>query len=131
MSSDPQENHWPGTTILIAEDDEFSYQFFKAILKQKGPELIRAKNGAEALEIFGGRSDINLIFMDMQLPEVDGFEVTRRIREADPDIPIIAQTAYIHDDEREKCLEAGCNAYISKPLDLNKLLGLVGEFLQK
>jgi CheY-like chemotaxis protein len=129
MPSDQKDQYWPGTTILIAEDDEFSFQFFNVILKERGFEVIRAKNGTEALQLFREHDEIRLILMDIQLPEIDGYEVTRRIREDDPDIPIIAQTAYIHNEEEAKCIEAGCSAYLSKPIDLKKLFSIVGGFL--
>ncbi len=129
MPSDKQDHYWPGTTILIAEDDEFSFQFFNVILGERGLKVIRAKNGAEALQLFREHKEIRLILMDIQLPEIDGYEVTRRIREEDPDIPIIAQTAFIHNEEEIICFEAGCSAYISKPIDLKKLLGIISGFL--
>ena len=129
MPSDKKDHYWPDTKILIVEDDEFNFQFMQAIFHGKGPEILRAKNGEEALQQYHEVDKINLILMDIQIPVIDGFEVTRRIRGEDPDIPIIAQTAFIHDHEQEKCMEAGCSGYISKPVDLGKLLDLVGEHL--
>lgn len=129
MQSPEKDQSWPGTKILIVEDDEFNFQFMKAIFHGKGTEIIRAKNGEEALQSFREDKEIRLILMDIQIPIIDGFEVTRRIRSEDAVIPIIAQTAFIHDDEEKKCMEAGCSGYISKPVDRMKLLGLVGEHL--
>jgi len=121
---------WPGTKILIVEDDEFSFQFFNVIFRDRGPELIRAKNGEDALKIFRENDDINLILMDIQIPVIDGYEVTRRIRKMDSDIPIIAQTAFAQDENEIKCFEAGCTAYISKPINMRKLLELVAKCLE-
>lgn len=129
MPTGKKDFNWPGTRILVVEDDDFSYQFFKVIFRDRGPELIRAKNGEEALRLFYECNDINLILMDIQLPVIDGYEVTRRIRKSDSDIPIIAQTAFAQDENEIKCLEAGCTAYISKPIDMQKLLGLVAKYL--
>jgi len=129
MLSSPKDHFWPDTKILIVEDDEFNFQFMLAIFHGKGPEIIRARTGEDALRIFSDDKQISLILMDIQIPVIDGFEVTRRIREEDSDIPIIAQTAFIQDHEEEKCLEVGCSAYISKPVDLGKLLDLVGVHL--
>jgi CheY-like chemotaxis protein len=124
-----QDHYWPDTKILIVEDDEFSFQFIKAIFSGRGPDLVRAKDGAEALRIFRSDVEIRLILMDINIPVIDGLEVTRQIRAENADIPIIAQTAFIHDDEEKQCMEAGCTNYISKPINLTRLLDLVGEHL--
>ncbi len=129
MISDETGHCWAGTRILVVEDDEFSFQFFSVVLRKRGPEVIRARDGLEAIRLFEEHPDINLILMDIQIPLLDGYEVTRRIREKNPLVPIIAQTAFIHDDEEVKCMEAGCSAYISKPIELQSLLGLIGRYL--
>ncbi len=129
MQTPEQDHYWPDTKILIVEDDEFNFQFMQAIFHGKGAEILRAKNGEEALKSFRDDKEIGLILMDIQIPIIDGFEVTRQIREVDTQIPIIASTAFIHDDDEQKCMDAGCSGYISKPVDRLKLLGLVGEHL--
>ncbi len=129
MTPDKTDYNWPGTRILIVEDDEFSFQFFNVVFRDRGPEVIRARNGKEALQLFQEHTDIDLILMDIQMPLLDGYEVTRLIREKDPEVTIIAQTAFIHDNEEKKCLEAGCTDYISKPIDLQSLLGLIDRYL--
>ncbi|MFC2081360.1 response regulator [Bacteroidota bacterium] len=129
MSAGKEEYNWPGTRILIAEDDDFSFQFFEVIFRERGVDLMRAKNGEDAIRLFNEHNDINLILMDIQLPVVDGYAVTRKIREVDPDIPIIAQTAFAQDGNETKCLEAGCTAYISKPIDMKKLLAMANKYL--
>ena len=129
MQTPEQDHFWPGTKILIVEDDEFNFQFLQAIFHGRGTDIVRAKNGEEALRYFRDDKAIGLILMDIQIPVIDGYEVTRQIRAEDAEIPIIAHTAYVHDDEQKKCMEAGCSGYISKPVDRLKLLGLVGEHL--
>ncbi len=120
---------WPGKKILVVEDELFNYYFLEEIISVTGARVIRAVNGKEALEKIRNRKDIDLVLMDIRLPEMDGYEVTRQIRELDPDIPVIAQTAGAMPGEREKCLEAGCNEYISKPLDVEVLMSLIDRYV--
>ncbi len=129
MTSEKKDHQWPGKTVLLVEDDEFSFQFYNVIFREKGLKVIRAKTGEEALQMYREKAGIDLILMDIQLPEMDGFEVTRRIRAEDTDIPIIAQTAYTHNEEEVHCMQAGCSAYISNPIVLQKLLDLMEDFL--
>ena len=73
--------------------------------------------------------NIDLILMDIKLPNMNGYEVTKKIKEFRNEIPIIAQTAYAMQDEREKCLKAGCDDYISKPIDIDKLFSMINKFI--
>lgn len=113
--------------ILIVEDDSISKLFVRRILKDFIPEIKEAANGLEAVEICRQNPDLDLVLMDMQMPELNGFEATRKIREFNKDIVIIAQTAYSFSSDREKALEAGCTDYISKPLSREKLLQKIKE----
>lgn len=101
-------------------------------LRSKGYTLLQATDGEEALAIaVGERPD--LIIMDIQLPKVNGLEVTRRLREtpALSQVPIIAITAYAMKGDREKAIEAGCDAYLSKPINTRQLPGVVAEMLRR
>ena len=100
-------------SILVAEDNDSNYLLVKAILRKC--ELTRAYNGAEAVAL-AAQNHYDAILMDIKMPVMDGLEATRRIREADQGIPIIAVTANAFDSDRIQALEAGCSAFISKPL---------------
>jgi CheY-like chemotaxis protein len=97
------------------------------VLEPTGAVIEIARNGREAIEQLRARPEIDLVLMDIMMPEMDGLEATRRLRE-DPRfarLPIIALTAKARLDDRERCLAAGANDYIAKPLDVDKLLSLV------
>jgi len=115
--------------ILIAEDDEASYLFIKTILSGYGLTILRAINGKEAIKILETNPDISLLLLDIKMPVIDGLEATRRIREFNKTIPIIAQTALAFPFDRKQALEAGCTDYITKPLDRKKLIGKIMQYL--
>jgi len=102
--------------ILIVEDDEVSYSLLEALLKLKGMKCIGVKNGKEAVEYCQNPNQIDLILMDIKMPEMNGYEATRLIKKIRPELPIIAQTAYAIPGDEDKILEAGCLAYITKPI---------------
>jgi CheY-like chemotaxis protein len=118
--------------ILIADDESLNYLYYREILDENTFDIIYAENGIDAISAFKENQDkVNLILMDMKMPDMDGFTATAEIRKFDTKIPIIAQTAYAYRDDYQKALDAGCNDYISKPIheeELNekikKLLGL-------
>jgi len=117
-----------GLKILIAEDDETSRQFLSILIKDFGNEILEAQSGNEAFELCRQHKDIDLILMDIQMPGMDGYEATRRIREFNKELIIIAQTAYGLSGDREKAIEAGCNDYISKPINKTKLQTLIQKY---
>jgi CheY-like chemotaxis protein len=120
---------WQGKTILIAEDEIVNYMFLEVLFEETGAMLIHASDGQEAIDFAAARPEINLILMDIKMPHVNGLEATKAIKSTRPQVPIIAQTAYAMQDDEYKALQAGCNEYISKPIDANKLLGLVKKYL--
>ncbi|WP_074780658.1 PAS domain-containing hybrid sensor histidine kinase/response regulator [Draconibacterium orientale] len=115
--------------ILVAEDDEMSYQFLKNLLKQKGFRIAYAKNGAEAVEMVRNDNEISLVLMDIKMPVMNGEEAIRQIRTFNQNVPIIAQTAYAMPTDRNKFLAIGSNDYISKPIETNKLIRLLGKYV--
>jgi len=129
-ASTEKEVHEPESSmkILIAEDDDASYLFLKTLLARLGIKEIRAKNGIEVLEIMKNHEDISIILMDLKMPLMDGFEATRKIREFNTTIPIIAQTALAFPSDSDRALNAGCNDYIAKPIDRNELLALIKKY---
>jgi len=117
--------------ILLAEDNPVNQRVAVAILEDRGHELITAKSGREAFDLFQ-QETFDVILMDVQMPEMDGFEATTAIREMEKltnrHIPIIAMTAYALKGDEERCLSAGMDAYISKPIHPQKLIQVVEEF---
>jgi len=114
--------------ILIAEDEETADLLITIALRKIAREFLHAKTGMQAVEICRNNPDIDLVLMDIQMPEMDGYEATRQIRQFNSDIVIIAQTAYAYSGESDKAIEAGCNGYISKPIDQVELLRLIGMY---
>jgi CheY-like chemotaxis protein len=113
--------------ILIAEDIDSNYKLISYFLSGANTNLIRACNGKEAVEKALVEKNIDLILMDIKMPEMDGYTAVRLIREAEITVPIIAQTAY--GDEMLKAIESGCNGFISKPFDKKRLLKVMSEFI--
>lgn len=116
-------------TVLVVEDNEANYLYLYELINPTGLKIVRAINGKIAVEYIRNNNHVNLILMDMQLPEMDGFEATRLIKEINPKIPIIAQTAYALADERNRALSAGCDYYLSKPITPDALLYLLNQIL--
>jgi CheY-like chemotaxis protein len=114
--------------ILIAEDDEVSSMLLEVELKTYSREILKVKTGVEAIEIWRTHPDIDLILMDIQMPEMGGYEATRHIRQFNKDVVIIAQTAFAQIGDREKSIAAGCNDYISKPINKAQLLTLIQKY---
>ena len=117
------------STILIVEDDEVNYMLFEEILSKFPYKITRAITGYEAIDQCRENKDIQLVFMDIKLPEMDGLEATRRIRDFDKNIPIVAQTAYAMVTDRHSALEAGCNEYISKPIKVADINAVIRKYL--
>lgn len=113
--------------LLIVEDDDVSSQLIETMLKGMFKKIIYAKNGIEAIELCKNKPEIDLVLMDLKMPKMNGFEATRAIRKFNKDLLIIAQTAYAMFGDKEKALEAGCNDYISKPINKKLLLELINK----
>ena len=114
--------------ILITEDDVTSMMFLSIFLKKFGFEILEAKTGLEAVEICRINPDIGLVLMDINLPEFNGYEATRLIRGFNSKVVIIAQTAYGHFNEEKTAKSAGCNEYISKPINITLLIKMVRKY---
>ena len=116
--------------ILIVEDSPQNMKLLLMTLRPLNYTLLEATDGEEALEI-ATRDKPDLIIMDIQLPKIDGLEATRRLRQipAFSRVPIIAVTAYAMKGDKEKAIGAGCNAYLSKPINTRELPGVVAEML--
>jgi CheY-like chemotaxis protein len=122
-----------GRRILVVEDDVRNIFALSSLLEPKGASIEIARNGREALEALTRNPQIDLVLMDIMMPEMDGLTAMREIRKR-PDwkkLPIIALTAKAMRDDQEKCLAAGANDYIAKPLDVEKLMSLVRVWMPK
>jgi two-component system cell cycle response regulator DivK len=129
-SSNPADYHWNNKVVLITEDEEVNFFYLKTLLKKTEARIIRAKNGKEAVDVITKyKGQIDLVLMDLNMPVMDGYEAMRIIKSKHPEIPIIAQTAYTLNNDRHKCLQAGFNDYISKPINRVALFRMVNENL--
>jgi len=119
-------------TILCIEDNPDNMMLISRIFRPDSYSLVEARNGMQGLEIAESR-EVDLILLDINLPDIDGYEVARRLRSsAKPDlgrVPIIAITANALRDDANKCLNAGCNVYMSKPIDIQELVDTVEALL--
>lgn len=120
--------NWSDKTILIAEDDESNFLYFNKLLSETNIKIIQAKNGIEAVEKFK-ENNPDLILMDIKMPKMDGLEATRLIRQTNPNIPIIAQTAFSLGCDEKLSKIAGCNEYIEKPINKYYFFSLLHKFL--
>jgi len=140
---DPKNNDWSeklvhkanpevsGLKILVAEDDETSEKFISLITEGLTKTLLVARTGIEALDICRNNPDIDLIFMDIQMSGLNGHEATRQIRQFNKSVIIIAQTSFALTGDKEKAISAGCNDYISKPINEVALLSLIQKYFKK
>ena len=115
--------------ILVVEDDDMNFTYLNQIFKIAKCELVRAKNGYEAISLFKKHPQVDLILMDIKLPDIDGYEVTKEIRKTNPDIVIIAQTAGRSHQEIDEAKHAGCSDVIIKPFKMNDLLNIIKKNL--
>jgi signal transduction histidine kinase/CheY-like chemotaxis protein len=125
---------YTGKRILLAEDVEINREIVLAILEPLGLEILEADDGQKACDLFSANADsIDLIFMDIHMPDIDGYEATKRIRAFDKPraqtVPIIAMTANVFKEDVEHCLAAGMNDHIGKPLDFNAVVTILGKYL--
>jgi two-component system chemotaxis sensor kinase CheA len=119
--------------VLVVDDDERSVFALRCILEEQDYCVLSAENGREAMEALEGRADVDLVLMDIMMPEMDGYEAIREIRgrEEWKEIPVIAVTAKAMKTDRMKCLDAGASDYMAKPVDPTALLALVQRWLDR
>jgi CheY-like chemotaxis protein len=120
--------------ILLAEDDPVSRQVFGMMLKRAKYSIDIAEDGLKAIEMWG-QGGYDLVLMDVQMPGLNGFEATRVIREKEREggghTPIVAMTAHARKEDEENCLAVGMDAYISKPIDIQKSLQVIGNIIKR
>jgi CheY-like chemotaxis protein len=120
-----------GAHVLLAEDNKINQQVAEELLAQAGLKVTIANNGREAVEMLEDKNEYEAVLMDMQMPEMDGYEATRAIRQNPEfaDLPIIAMTANVMAGDREKCLEAGMNDHVAKPIEPDKLFKTLVQWI--
>jgi signal transduction histidine kinase/ActR/RegA family two-component response regulator len=119
---------WSNKNVLVAEDEDLNYKVLESVLTRAKANVWRAKDGLEAVEVCQATT-IDLVLMDIQMPRMDGYAATHKIKQFNKNLPIIAQTSYAMTGERENCLAAGCDDYLSKPLNLEELLIKCNRYL--
>jgi len=127
----PAENEIKKLTILIVEDDDNSEKLLSMIIKKYSSKILKAKTGVDAIDLCLSNPDIDLILMDIKMPDMDGYEATRQIRLSNKEVIIIAQTGYGLTGDRDRALDAGCNDYISKPIVKNELIAMINKYFNK
>ena len=121
---------WTRRCILIAEDEDLNWLFIKEMLRKTGAEIIRAKTGMEAVDLVHKRKP-DVILMDIKMPEMNGIEATRKIREFNAEVPIISQTAFVMAEEKEESMLAGSNHFVTKPLDRTIIMELIDCYFKE
>lgn len=117
--------------ILIVEDEEINYLFIAESLADLDAEILHAKTGSEAIEMCKKYNQIEVVLMDIKLPNMNGYEATRKIKQFRPELPIIAQTACAMSEDKGKALQAGCDDYLSKPIKKESMIKMVEKYMNK
>ncbi len=123
--------NWTGKTILVVEDSRMAFDLINKMFGKTGARFILEPDGQKAVERCKKDASIDAVLMDIQLPVMDGYEATRRIKKMSPDLPVIAQTANAMAGDRKKALEAGCDEYIAKPIDREEMGEKLARFLNR
>ncbi len=122
--------NWSKYTLLVVEDERTNYNLLMIMLRSSKVNLIWAKDGEQAIELMEKhQNEIDLVLMDIRLPLINGYDVTKIIKKMKPTVPVIAQTAYALDVEIQIAKDAGCSAYITKPIERQQLLDTIMAFL--
>jgi hypothetical protein len=130
-SAEQKEVQFNNLKILIVEDDEISYSLLTRTIQKISREVLHVITGVAAVEACRNNPDLDLVLMDIRMPRMNGLEATQQIRQFNKDIIIIAQTAYAFSGDRDKAIEAGCNDYISKPINKTLLVDLIKKYFNK
>lgn len=123
------EFNWEGRTILLVEDDPVSQILIQELLKRSGVNIVTKSSGKEIAQWIKKNPDVSLILMDIQLPASNGLDIVKEIRTFNKDVPIIAQTAYAMGEDKEKAINAGCNDFLTKPLNEELFFEILSQFL--
>ncbi len=122
---------WTNYTALIAEDDPLNRRYMELLLdRQSDIKLLWAKDGHEASDLLNNHVDIDIVLLDLQLPNKDGLTILKELRLQNSFLPVIIQTANTWNNEEEICLSAGCDGFFTKPLDMDGLLACMDKCLR-
>jgi CheY-like chemotaxis protein len=121
---------WSDKTVIVAEDEDANFLLLTEYLEPTEIQIIHASDGHELLELLK-KDEPDIILLDMKMPKMSGFEVISKIRQLNKSVPIIAQTAYTMIGDKDKIIKAGCNDYISKPIEENKLIEKMSQYLNR
>ncbi len=127
---DVEKLDWKKYKLLIVEDEDLNYLFLKKLLETTQIDIFWAKTGYQAIDFVKENKNLDIILMDIKLPEMDGLKATEEIKKISPKIPIIAQTAYAMKGDRENILKAGCDDYVAKPIKVNELIFKLKQFIE-
>ena len=130
MNTQDPDYDWSDYTILIAEDEETNYTYLETALQKTNVTILRAKNGREAVEMARVNPQLDLILMDIKMPEMNGLEATRSIKTFRKDIAVIAQTAFAMEEDRRNCIAVGCIDFLPKPIRYKVLLDTIEKYLK-
>lgn len=115
--------------ILLVDDDPSSRELVIRLLRKTGIKIISAMEGNAAVSLCLANRDIDIVLMDLKMPNLNGFNATISIKKTSPDLPIIAYTAYAMDGDKERAFHVGCDDYLTKPLIKNELFRILGRYL--
>ena len=130
FSKSPKQYSWEGKTVLVAEDDRSNFLLLQKILSKSGLNILHAEDGKEAVNMVKEHEEIDLILMDIRMPRMDGIEATQNIKQLRSDLPVIVQTAYTMSSEKEKSFKAGCDDYVSKPINMKELFSTISKYIE-
>ena len=131
VEKEKTENQIKDLKVLIVEDDPISKLLITIAVKPYSREILKVSTGLEAIEACSNNPDINLVMMDINMPEMGGYEATKKIRQFNKDLIIIAQTANGMQSDRDEAMAAGCTDYISKPVNIGALSELIQRYFKK
>ncbi len=123
--------NFTGRVVLVVEDNILSFKLISAVLSRVKAQVIHAVNGRQAIELCGSNDNFDLVLMDMMMPEINGLEATRRIKLIRPKLPVVATTANTFYKDEIACREAGCDAFLTKPLQFRKLFELMESLFDR
>jgi CheY-like chemotaxis protein len=132
-SATPPEVHLDGSRVLVVDDDVRNLFAVTSLLERYGVQVMAASSAEEAFGILDRHPDTDLVLMDIMMPGMDGYQATQRIRQSErlAGVPIVALTAKAMPGDRDKCLEAGCNDFLTKPVEPDQLLSLLDRLVRR